>query len=436
MQFTDPDKPGQASAGDRLDPPTLLLPPLPPPLAPPPLPPAAGEGSDLTAVGGAEVAALYLHLPFCFHKCHYCDFYSVVDRAEDRQVAFTEALIAELEARAAEATLRPRTIFVGGGTPTYLRPALWARLLEAMHRLGLMQQVAEFTVEANPETVTPALMQQLADGGVNRVSIGAQSFDRGSLKALERWHDPDNVGRAVEACRGAGLDNFSLDLIFAIPGQSLAMLEADLDRLIELEPTHLSTYGLTFEPQTPLTARLRLGQVAAVDEETQREMYALVLDHLAAADFDHYEVSNWARRVADGASSGEADCYRCEHNLAYWRNLNWLGLGPAAASHLDGRRWRNAPNLQTYLATRPRPTTVDHEVLPEDDRVGERLMLGLRLSEGVPRAWLEAHVPPGSRRAAAIREMQDIAMLEQTSTHLRLTRRGLFVADSVIAKLL
>ncbi|MBB6428523.1 radical SAM family heme chaperone HemW [Algisphaera agarilytica] len=411
------------------------------------------------------VDALYLHLPFCFHKCHYCDFYSVVEQpGHDRQAAFTEALIAELRQWAEHLdTLAPQTIFAGGGTPTYLRPELWGQLLEAMHRLGLLDRCEEFTVEANPETVTPELMQQLAAGGVNRVSIGAQSFQRESLQALERWHDPDNVPRAVEACRAAGLDNFSLDLIFAIPGQTLDMLDDDLSRLVALSPKHLSTYGLTYEPNTALTARLRVGKVTPIDEDTQREMYQHVLDRLEAEGFEHYEVSNWARTGISDLGLGISDLpdasvgveqppasdsvpeirnpkseisSRCLHNLAYWQNRNWLGAGPAAASHLDGQRWRNTPNLATYLASCPDPETQDHEQLPEHERTGERLMLGLRLSDGLPLDWIETHLPADDRRRRAIDEMIDIDMLERTDTHLRLTRRGLFVADSVIAKLL
>ena len=401
------------------------------------------------------IDALYLHLPSCFHKCHYCDFYSVVDApaqrpgaavqasdaAPDRQPAFTRALIAELDDAHRHAhtapragDLRPRTVFAGGGTPTFLRPALWDQLLAALHRHGTLDAADEFTVEANPETVTADLMRRLADGGVNRVSIGAQSFQKPSLDALERWHRPESVAQAVDACRAAGITNLSLDLIFAIPGQTMAMLDDDLDRLLELEPTHLSTYGLTYEPQTPLTARLRVGRVTAIDEDTERNMYARVLERLEGAGFAHYEVSNWARATDDHR-------YRCAHNLAYWTNANWLGLGPGAASHADGQRWRNAPNLTRYLNhwDQPEPTgpppTEDHEQLAPDARVGERLMLGLRLSEGLPHTWIDEHVPADHRRATAINELIAIGMLERTTTHLRLTRRGLFVADSVVAKL-
>lgn len=393
----------------------------------------------------ARVDALYLHLPFCFHKCHYCDFFSVVERGDqDRQEAFTDALIAELAAWADYLEPRPTTLFAGGGTPTYLRPQLWARLLDALQHLGYLQHAHEFTVEANPETVTAELMHQLAQGGVNRVSIGAQSFQRESLAALERWHDPDNVPRAIAHARAAGIQNISLDLIFAIPGQTMAMLDRDLERLIELRPTHLSTYGLTYEPNTALTARLRVGQVTPIDEDLEREMYGHVLQRLEAAGFEHYEISNWALNLRPeerlGNSPQQQTAYshpnRCAHNLVYWQNRNWLGVGPAAASHIDGHRWKNVPNLPTYLATAPHPATQDHEHLPGDQRVGEQLMLGLRLSDGIALQWIDQHLRPGDRRRDAINEMLELRMLERTATHLRLTRRGLFVADSVISKVL
>lgn len=459
-----------------------------------------------------QAQALYMHLPFCFHKCHYCDFYSVVEasggaEAGDRQEAFTDALIAEMQEVAGRVLLRPTTVFAGGGTPTYLRPELWGRLLDAMHRLGVLEAATEFTVEANPETLTPELMHQLAAGGVNRVSIGAQSFDRASLKALERWHDPENVGRAVALSRAAGIDNISLDLIFAIPGQTLAMLDRDLDRLLDLQPDHLSTYGLTYEPRTALSARLRVGKVTPVDEDTERAMYERIIDRLEDAGYAHYEISNWARGAERGTGSGgrgtvrqdtsgvrastrmesgsgerggqngewgagnaeigksgnpEAGTtpplasdrsafpaprfplrvphsdLRCQHNLAYWHNRNWLGVGPSAASHMDGHRWRNTPSLASYLQHAPTPLIEDVEFLPGERRVGETIMLRLRLAEGIEWEWLEAHLapPPDDPRWTAIAEMIDIDMLDRADGYLRLTRRGRFVADSVIAKLL
>lgn len=348
-----------------------------------------------------------------------------------RQQAFTQALIGELEHRAEQAPIRPRTLFAGGGTPTYLRQPLWEQLLDTLRRLGILDpnQEQEFTVEANPETVTPELMQALVAGGVNRVSIGAQSFDRDSLKALERWHDPESVPRTVQIIRDAGLSNFSLDLIFAIPGQTLAMLENDLDALLDLSPTHLSTYGLTYEPNTPLTAKLRVGQVSRIDEHLERDMYELIITKLEAAGYEHYEVSNWAR-----ADSGTD--HQCQHNLAYWHNQNWLGVGPSAASHLAGKRWRNAPNLAKYLDGCPAPPTQDHEELDAAGRFAEQLMLGLRLREGIDADWFDNHPAIRNDQRDTANEWIELGLLQRTDGRLRLTRKGLFVADSVIAKLL
>ena len=370
------------------------------------------------------IDALYLHVPFCFHKCHYCDFYSIVEPG-DRHGSFVQALTLELEAAARQYRLTPRTIFVGGGTPTLLSGDLWQRLLVAMQRTGVLARVEEFTVEANPETVTADLMRVLVAGGVNRVSMGAQSFQPALLKALERWHDPASVPRAVETVRTAGIDNVNLDLIFAIPGQTPEQLDADLDAALALEPTHLSYYGLTYEPNTALTQKLRLGRIRPIEEDAEAQMYDQILKRLAAAGFEHYEVSNWARPDR-----------RCGHNLAYWLNKNWLGVGPSASSHLEGRRWKNQPHLGRYIAQSPQPPVVDEECLPQPQRLGEQLMLRLRLRDGVSEAWLSQHMPPDDPRWTTFAELRQQGFLEHVDDAIRLTRRGLFVADAVIAKLL
>ncbi len=379
-------------------------------------------------------SALYLHIPFCFHKCHYCDFYSIVDD-QDRQAVFTQRLIVELQLRVKQLPLQPRTIFIGGGTPTLLGQPLWEQLLTAMHTLGLLSRVREFTVEANPETVTPELARTLVAGGVNRISMGAQSFDPQALHTLERWHDPASVRRAVAWVREAGIDNINLDLIFAIPGQTLASLDADLSQALALEPTHLSYYGLTFEPHTALSIRQTQGRIVPVDEDLQRAMYEHLMKALEAAGFEHYEVSAWAKR-APGQTTGEMSSRRCQHNLAYWRNENWLGIGPAAGSHMAGLRWRNEPHLGRYLAAVGEPPVQDVERLPAERQAGEMLMLGLRLREGIPLLKVRAALPPDDARWAVIGELENIDMIEVQEDHLRLTPRGLLVADAVLAKLL
>lgn len=372
---------------------------------------------------------LYVHVPFCFHKCHYCDFYSVVDRpghAEDRQERFTDALIRELRRRSPDFAPGPATIFVGGGTPTLLRPELWQKLLEALRDLGALERAPEFTIEANPETVTTELLETLAAGGMNRISIGAQSFQPRLLETLQRWHEPASVARAVERARAAGIENVNLDLIFAIPGQTLDELHADLDALLALRPTHLACYSLIFEPNTPLDMKRSLGRIEPSEEETQRAMYETVMRRLDDAGFEHYEISNWAF----------GPDRRCQHNLLYWWNHNWIGVGPGAASHVDGRRWKNVPHLGRYVAESPDPPVQEVEQLDADAQRGERLMLALRLRDGVPGAWLETLLAEDAPRQRLIAELIAQGLLERCEGRVRLSEAGLFVADAVIGQLL
>jgi len=415
---------------------------------------------QLFAPGASTISALYIHIPFCFHKCHYCDFYSLVDdptKTGDRQPLFLQALCRELRLRAGQTALRPRTLFIGGGTPTFLRIDLWEQFLQELRELHILDHLEEFTVEANPETVTAPLLQLLRDAGVNRLSMGAQSFQPGLLKMLERWHDPRNVGHAVALARAAGFTRINLDLIFATPGQTLDMLEDDLTQALALQPDHLSCYGLTYEPQTALFHRLQQGLVQRTEEDLELAMYAQVIARLAAARFEHYEISNWAappgnrsnksltpsanpKSKIQNPKSPTSPDNRCLHNMLYWTNAHWLGCGPSAASHVQGWRWKNEPHLGHYLdhtaAHAGLPPIMDIEHLPPDRRIGEQLMLGLRLREGLEISWLDQHIPPHHPRRAVLAELLALDMLAYSPTHLHLTARGLPVADTVIAKLL
>lgn len=379
------------------------------------------------------IRGLYLHIPFCFHKCHYCDFYSIVDD-RDRQAAFTDRMIAEMAALAPLVEGRVETIFTGGGTPTLLRPELWRRLLDALHDHFDLSQLAEFTVEANPETVSAELLDVLRGGGVNRISIGCQSFDPQHLKTLERWHDPRNVEKAMELARAAGITNINLDLIFAIPGQTLADWQVDLERAISLRPAHLSCYSLMYEPHTALTKKMELGRLTPCDEDLEAAMYEHTIDRLApgtpgGAGFVHYEISNWALPGRE-----------CRHNLMYWLNENWLAIGPSASGHVNGVRWKNVPHLGRYLApsggggAAGGAAVQDVEQLDAAASIGEQLMLRLRLIEGVELSWLEPRLTDARRRA--VNEQVAAGLVERTATHIRLTRRGLLLADDVVAELL
>ncbi len=373
-----------------------------------------------------QASSLYLHIPFCFHRCHYCDFYSVVD-THRQHGDFVDRLLEELAFSAERLSLPLKTMFVGGGTPTLLEPSLWQRLGAAFK--PLIDGETECTVEANPETVEEPLLDVLVDSGVNRLSIGAQSFDEGLLKALERHHAPANVGRAVRLARQAGIKRVSLDLIFAIPGQTMQMLEADLDQALDLEPEHLSYYALTYEPKTPLFQRRAGGLVEQVDEDLEAAMFERVQARLAEAGYAQYEISNYAR----------GDLEVCRHNLVYWQGQNYWPLGPGAAGKLGALRWRNAPALPAYLKSQQWPAVVDVERLDEAGQIGEQLMLGLRLNAGLSGQQLEALLandPASTTRRAAIEGFCQRGLLEQDGMGLRLTQQGRMLGDGIMAALL
>lgn len=401
---------------------------------------AAGEAAIREGTYPAA-RSLYLHVPFCFHKCHYCDFYSIVD-TQDRQEPFTERLIREIAAIAPCAGGLPlRTIFVGGGTPSLLRPALWSRLLGALRdHLDFSMILAgegEFTVECNPETVTAELMGLLRAGGVNRVSMGAQSFNDAHLKTLERHHRPQRVGEALALAEAAGIARRSVDLIFAIPGQSLEAWREDLETALALRIEHVSAYNLTYEPKTAMTARMERGEFTPTDEDTEADMFDLAGALTRTAGFARYEVSNYAR-------PGRA----CRHNLAYWRQEPWLAAGPSASGHLAGHRWKNTPRLDTYLSCDDDgfAAIVDAEGPDPRRALAERLMTGLRLAEGVSASdALRAASALGSREAERLAGVMERYRAsghmgtwndagEESGERWVVTDRGVLIADRIAAE--
>jgi oxygen-independent coproporphyrinogen-3 oxidase len=391
-------------------------------------PRSAQDAAELAdARGGVHYEGLYVHVPFCRHKCHYCDFYSFVD-SEDRSEAFVERLLAEAAAAARFIRSPLTSVFVGGGTPTMLPAPLLRRMVDGIRARLPMAPNVEWTIEANPETVDSVMAQELGALHVQRVSLGAQSFDRELLRALERHHDPASVGRAVALLRAAGVPQINLDLIFAAPGSTVEQCAADLRTALALQPDHLSAYGLVYEPNTPLTVKLRQGAVQRVSDDNEAAQYEHVIEALSADGFHRYEVSNWARSGA-----------QCKHNLLYWRNGDWFGLGPSAASHARGVRWRNVPRLGDWLTHGPSSPAQDVEVLSEDAQVGETFMLGLRVVSGMERTLVEQLLQLGSsgfKRRAAIERHLAAGLLMRGETHLRLTARGFQLADSVLVDLL
>lgn len=400
-----------------------------------PLGTAVHPAIGLPTAGG--VRSLYLHVPFCSHKCHYCDFYSIVD-SRDRQAAFVDRMIEELSLLSRFAAAGPLlTIFVGGGTPSMLEVPLWRRLIGHLERefdlSAIRAGVGEWTVECNPDSVTAELAETLVAGGVNRISMGAQSFNAAHLRTLERTHNPDNVPIALATMRAAGIRRTNIDLIFGVPGQTLADWKSDLAIATDLGTQHVSCYDLTYEPGTAMTARLKRGDFEPADEDVEVDMFEATIDTLAAAGLDRYEVSNYAK-------PGE----ECRHNLAYWRQSQWLAAGPSASAFVEGHRWKNVPRLDDYLhgAGSVPPPVRDHETPDAARLIKERLMTGLRLREGLQTAELcsaaELARPGSGERlvAAAERAQAKGQMADGVELVFRLTRAGMLVADAVVVDFL
>jgi oxygen-independent coproporphyrinogen III oxidase len=367
----------------------------------------------------------YVHVPFCAHHCGYCDFAVAAgqDHLTDR---YLDALAAEMgtlgEPRAVE------TIFLGGGTPTHLGPPHLERLLRDVRQWLRLAPGGEFSVEANPGTLDADKVAVLADHGVNRVSLGAQSFHPHLLRTLERDHAPPDVPRAVETVRRR-IPQLSLDLIFGVPGQTVADWQADLEAVLTLAPDHVATYGLTYEKGTRLWKQRRDGIVLPLDEEAELEMYARGIDTLEAAGFEQYELSNFARPGR-----------RCRHNQVYWANRPYYGFGMGAARYVGGRRELNTRDLQTYLrrvSAGESPTFQSEELAPED-RARETMAVQLRRAEGIDRRAFEdqtGYALDALAREALARHVE-LGLLHDDGSSVRLTRAGKFVADSVIEALL
>jgi oxygen-independent coproporphyrinogen-3 oxidase len=364
-------------------------------------------------------------LPFCSSRCGYCDFVTVVGR-EGQHRAYVDGLLRELELERELLAPRLESVFLGGGTPTFTRPRELERLLRRL------PPAEELTVEANPETVTPELAKLLAACGVTRVSLGAQSFRPRLLRVLERQAGPDDVRRAVYALRDACFDNISLDLVYGVPGQSAADLDADLSDALALEPEHLSCYELEAKEGTRFTHAH--GAELARQAEAMESYFQRVVARVTAAGYRWYETANFCRLP----QLGERRDLRSRHNLAYWLGRDYLGLGIGAVSTIDGVRWRTTPRLGAYLgalAGGRRPPRELEELSP-DVRRSERVLLGLRLDEPLETAGVEDAVD-----WAAVERLERLGLVRPSvaggaSRELVLTERGRFLGGGVTAELL
>ncbi len=403
-----------------------------------------------------DAVALYLHVPFCQTKCHYCDFNSY--RGLSSLIApFVEALGREIRLWGEAAGHPPvSTVFFGGGTPSLLSGAQIRQLLNDCRRAFALAPDAEVSLEANPGTVDTQHLATYREAGVNRLSFGVQSLHDDELTWLGRRHSAEEARRAYRLGRAAGFDNINLDFILGLPGQPLARWRATLEGALELAPEHLSCYALTVEEETPLGKAVGLGRVSVPDSDAQADMYLLAEELLAKADYEHYELSNWAR-------AGR----RCRHNLVYWRNGPYLGLGPGAHSHYRGWRFAVLKSPRQYLerlssavilseaknpllvrekgrppvSWDPRsvsPLLSEAEPISAARELSETIIMGLRLSEGVSRAAFRRRAGRDIAEAYGlqIKELEGLGLVELTPDALRLTPRGRLLGNEAFVRFL
>lgn len=384
--------------------------------------------------------SLYLHIPFCHTKCHYCDFNSYAGLLNWRE-PYVRGLVREIEwagdlARRSGYAGRPtdqpwpcRTIFFGGGTPSLLSAEQIARTLETARRVFAVQPDAEITLEANPGTLELAHLTGLRAAGVNRLSMGAQSFDAGLLRWMGRIHSPGEIESAFGMARQAGFDNINLDFIFGLPDQRMEQWETTLERALALGPEHLSLYSLIVEEGTPLFDWVQNGRVQVADDDLTAEMYLLAQRRLAEAGYVQYEISNWAK--PDKA---------CEHNLTYWRNLPYLGVGAGAHSCFGGRRFSTALKVRDYLerVQRAGHAMLEGEDISQELEMAETAMLALRLNEGLSLALFEWRYGRSFDAVFAERLalVEAASLLERVDGRVRLSERGRLLGNEVFERLL
>jgi oxygen-independent coproporphyrinogen-3 oxidase len=389
--------------------------------------PADGSLPDSALAGvGTRPLSFYVHVPFCSVRCGYCDFntYAATELGGGAsQASYADTAVEEVRlARRVLGDLDApvSTVFLGGGTPTLLPPADLVRLLDAIRDEFGLTADAEVTTESNPDSVDEAALAALRDGGFTRVSFGMQSAVPHVLRVLDRTHDPRRVPRVVEWARAAGFEEVSLDLIYGTPGESLDDWRASVEAALACSPDHVSAYALIVEDGTALARQVRRGIVPMPDDDDLADKYVLADDLLTAAGLDWYEVSNWARRPQSA----------CRHNLAYWRGTDWWGVGPGAHSHVGGVRWWNVKHPTAYAARLRDGASpaLAREVLDDDTRRVERVLLETRLRSGLPTSVLDdsgRDAVPGLVARGLV----------EAGDPLVLTRDGRLLADAVVRDL-
>ena len=368
---------------------------------------------------------LYLHIPYCLHKCGYCDFNSHPENQEE-SIPYVDALLKELRAYSSKKYTVP-TVFLGGGTPTILLPSQLKQILDTVQQSFNLTSDCEITIEANPATLKLQALQEIRAAGYNRISIGVQSFDEKELKLLERVHNEEEIHSTIQQARSAKFENLSMDLMFALPDQTIEKWRSHLKQTIDKNPDHISTYNLTIEPSTAFFKLHKRGKLCLPHEDIQLEMYKTTIQTLENAGYQQYEISNFSK---PGMES--------RHNINYWNNGEYLGMGAGASSYLNGERFKNTNLPSNYIREiEAKENAIEtRERLEPIQAMGETLMLGLRLLKGISIDVFENRFQVSFEKVygKVLEPLLNQELITFNQNRIALSKKGLFLADSVILK--
>ena len=370
----------------------------------------------------AKPSSAYVHIPFCTQICYYCDFSKVFIKNQPVD-AYLEHLIQET--RSYEIG-KLRTLYIGGGTPTALSAQQLAYLLTELPKVMDLSEVEEFTIEANPGDLNPDKIAVLKDSQVNRVSLGVQTFDNKMLKKIGRSHQEQDIYDNIRHLKQAGFDNISIDLIYALPGQTMDQVKENVAKAIDLDIPHMSLYSLILENHTVFMNRMRRGKLPLPKEELEAEMFEYIIEELEKGGFEHYEISNFSKPG-----------FESRHNLVYWDNAEYYGLGAGASGYVDGIRYKNHGPIRHYLeAVEAGKARIIEEHLTLEEKMEEELFLGLRKKTGVSKARFEEKfgVSFDQRYGQVVASLTEQGLLVPDDKQVRMTKRGLFLGDTVAEK--
>jgi len=367
--------------------------------------------------------SLYIHIPFCVRKCGYCDFISFDYNKED-MTGYMNDLNKEIQYYGQEYNYPIHTIFIGGGTPSLMTGDEMHRLMQSLEQNFDLSECVEISMESNPGTLTKKKVAEYKAAGINRISMGVQTLNNDTLKSLDRIHDVQAVYDSVEAINASGIVNYNMDLMFGLPGQTMNQLSLTVDRMIELNPAHISAYSLKFEEGTDFYRRLEKGEIEAFEDELDRDMYCLIIDKLSKAGYDQYEISNFSKAG-----------YTCEHNMVYWEKKPYLGLGVGAHSYMDNERFFNANSLEEYkkLVDESQHSIVGREAIDYSDDLFEYIILNLRLNKGLSLVEVNHKYDLDfiSKYSKEIDKLEKDDLIEKATGHIKLTPKGRDLSNQV-----